>query len=98
MRCTQFIGLNTWAQELLNQNHLKVPTGDKWNGMYSDDGDLYKYTLLDTRFPSDYGKEITEYVQAAPWSSGPCIFLALKDKAGNPIPESLWGEDEINEV
>ena len=33
-----------------------------------------------------------EYVQAEPWSSGPCIFTALRDADGNPVEESLWAE------
>ena len=50
--------------------------------------DLYQYTLSD-------GKVYTEYVQADPWSSGPCYFIALKDENDVPISESLWTEEEI---
>lgn len=116
MRCTQFIGLNYWASDLLRRNeeplytkrvtHIlpngaeeqqpdeevravpKIPVG-KWYGMCDDDGSvLYQYTLLN-------GTKVTEYVQAEPWSSGPCIFLALKDENGDPIADSLWDDDEI---
>lgn len=49
---------------------------------------LHKYTLPD-------GQKYVEYVQACPWSSGPCYFIALKDKHGKPVPESLWTDEEI---
>ncbi len=117
MRCTQFIGLNPWAENFLRENRKlihtrkvvnvlpdgteesqpdeavreipKRPTGNKWIGMFDDGGDLHEYTLLD-------GKKVTEYVQASPWSSGPCIFLALRDETGSPVPESLWDDKEID--
>lgn len=43
------------------------------------------------------GRIYDEFVQAAPWSSGPCYFLALKDKHGRKIKESLWTEKELSE-
>lgn len=49
---------------------------------------LHRYTL-----PG--GEQYTEYVQATPWSGGPCYFIALKDKHGNPVPESLWTDAEL---
>lgn len=49
---------------------------------------LHRYTMPD-------GKVYVEYVQAAPWSGGPCYFIALMDKHGKPVPESLWTEEEM---
>lgn len=49
---------------------------------------LHKHTLPD-------GRVLREEVQANPWSSGPCYFVALKDEAGNWVPESLWTDEEI---
>jgi hypothetical protein len=49
---------------------------------------LHRYTL-----PT--GEQYVEYLQAQPWSGGPCYFIALKDKHGNPVPESLWTDEEI---
>ena len=52
---------------------------------------LYMYTLED-------GTELYEAVQAEPWSSGPCYFVALKDAAGKHgqwIKESLWTDEEM---
>lgn len=48
---------------------------------------LYKYTLID-------GTQFFEAEQAAPWSSGPMIFTALKDGDGNWVKESLWTNDD----
>lgn len=52
------------------------------------------YSLYDFIFPS--GRVLEEHVQAQPWSSGPVVFIALKEK-DDWIPESLWSEDEIQE-
>jgi len=43
------------------------------------------------------GIKIEEYVQAQPWSSGPCIFLALRNaETKEPILQTLWDEEEID--
>ncbi|MFH1585871.1 MAG: hypothetical protein ABIB79_03830 [archaeon] len=57
-------------------------------GMFDDGPNLMRHTLHD-------GTVYLEDVQAVPWSSGPCIFLALKDTKGTWIPETLWSEEEI---
>lgn len=44
------------------------------------------------------GTVCDEYVQATPWSSGPCYFIALKDKNGKPIRQSLWTANEIDKA
>lgn len=49
---------------------------------------LHRYVLPN-------GEIYQEYVQASPWSGGPCYFIALKDKHGNPVPQSLWTDDEL---
>jgi hypothetical protein len=56
-----------------------------WNPHVAD---LRRFTLED-------GTIYEEYIQAEPWSSGPCYFIALKDSEGNPVPESLWTDEEI---
>ncbi len=50
---------------------------------------LSRYTLPD-------GRVFDEFVQAEPWSSGPCYFIALKDGEGNEVAESLWSDEEID--
>lgn len=69
---------------------VKIETsGKKYSGMFDNEYALMKYTFPD-------GRVWEEYEQAAPWSSGPVIFLALKDtKTGTIIKESLWSEAEI---
>jgi hypothetical protein len=49
---------------------------------------LHRYTMPN-------GEQYVEFVQANPWSSGPQYFIALKDSRGNPVPESLWTDEEI---
>ena len=113
MRCTQIIGLNDKAFQFLEQNqvkelvrcncpdckteHIQGTKSDQYNdarneGMFDDGPMLYKYHLKDGSF-------VYEYVQASPWSSGPCIFLALSmsplNENNNPIIESLWSDEEI---
>jgi DNA-directed RNA polymerase subunit RPC12/RpoP len=107
MRCTQFIGLTDEAQSFLIENCLEVAdsvcphcgstittknksevySSAKHFGMFEDGPDLLKYYLKD-------GKTLFEVVQAAPWSSGPCIFLCLEDEKGNRLFE--WSDEDIN--
>ena len=50
--------------------------------------DLHRYTL-----PT--GRVYEEFVQATPWSSGPCYFIALKDNQGRVLSRSLWTDEEL---
>lgn len=68
---------------------VKTQEAGEFGGMFGEPYPLHSY-----RLPS--GEVLTEKVQAEPWASGPCIFLALTDEAGAWIPESLWTEEEIN--
>jgi hypothetical protein len=106
MRCTQLIGLPKNAIKFLNKNVELIPNvccpncktiiNTKWNakiyasakdeGMFDDGPDLLEYTLID-------GKIIREKVQAAPWSSGPCIFLMLVDESEKILYK--WTDKEI---
>ena len=52
-------------------------------------GHLHRYIMPN-------GKVYEEFLQADPWSSGPCYFIALKDQQGNPVPQSLWTDEELN--
>ena len=111
MRCTQIIGINEKADKFLEENikidyqycgcpdcktkHVKAPVeldhiDKKEFGMFDDGPILRKYQLVDDSW-------VYEFIQADPWSSGPCIFLALsRDPEGNdPINETLWDEEEI---
>ncbi len=63
-------------------------------GMFEDGPELHEYTLNDDPASGSPGGKIREIVQAVPWSSGPCIFLCLKDAQGNRIHP--WSDEEIN--
>ena len=67
---------------------IKEETNFFINGMYYNKYSLNKYIFRDHSF-------LVEYVQEAPWSSGPVIFLALIDKNDNVLINSLWTEDQI---
>jgi len=56
--------------------------------MYENKYPLHEYKVID-------GRVFYSYVQEEIWSSGPVIFLALMDENKNPIPESLWTEEEM---
>jgi hypothetical protein len=59
--------------------------------MFDEDYALSAYKMKD-------GRTLYEYVQAAPWSSGPVIFTALSwDKEHKDIlQESLHSQEEID--
>jgi hypothetical protein len=109
MRCTQFIGLNERASKFLKKNATERPAivckkcgevvskemdrsvYDHAFGMFDEKIPLHSYKLKD-------GRTVKEYVQADPWSSGPCIFTALKDaKTKKAIKGTLWKVAEIRE-
>lgn len=58
-------------------------------GAYKDvAANLHSYTMPD-------GKVYVEYVQATPWSGGPCYHVALKDSKGRVVKQSLWTDEEL---
>jgi len=60
-----------------------------WNPHVAD---LHRFNMPD-------GKVYDEYVQVTPWSGGPVYHIALRDvRTGQPVPESLWTDDEIMEA
>lgn len=62
------------------------------NPWYDSGCDLLIYRFKD-------GKILESYVQAEPWSSGPCTFLALRDHVTKePLVETLWDEKLIDRV
>lgn len=68
----------------------KVEVTGKIDGAWNDRvADLHKYTMPD-------GTELQEFIQATPWSSGPCYFIALRFlPEGTVCEESLWTEEEL---
>lgn len=91
-RSEHWIGLKPWAYELVRTclGHKKIADVE---GPFSPvAGELYEYEIPDPA--GNY--TVQEYVQAEPWSSGPMYFIALM-RNGQPVPESLWSEEEIEE-
>lgn len=69
-------------------DRTEMENADSYEGMYGIEYPLYKYIL-----PS--GAVYIQFVQEAYFSSGPVIFLALKDVQGETVKESLWTEEEM---
>ncbi len=69
-------------RQVLGSTVAREPSGEHYSGM-CEGYPLYKYTFPD-------GRVYVEAVQSIEYSSGPCIFLALRNEAGNWIPKSLW--------
>ncbi len=90
MRCTQIIGLNREACEFISKHTFSYMVYEDATdqGMFDDGPMLTEYVLQD-------GSKVREFIQAVPWSSGPCIFLALKDVESGKILFP-WDEETIN--
>lgn len=109
MRCDQPMGLSCGAEAYLaknaihNQHELFIngKIDKEWTEPKKEQIDRVYYGMFGTEYPLHrYQKKdrsfIYEYVQSDPWSSGPVIFLALRDRDGKPIKESLWDQEEID--
>jgi len=59
-----------------------------YSGMFDTEYPLHRHVLKD-------GCTADEFLQAAPWSSGPVHFLGLRVSDGT---EFLWTEEEIDEL
>ena len=106
MRCTQLFGLTDLARAYISENVRTIPCNpcphcgehtsseldmivyeDATNyGMFDDGPMLHRYNLK-------VGGYVEEYVQNVVHSSGPCIFLALRDEKG--ITFCKWSEEAI---
>jgi len=77
-------------KEVLASVVQQVPSGKSFTGMFPDEVyPHYRYIFPD-------GKVYEDAVQASPWSSGPVIFLALRDENGDWVPESLWPQEAVD--
>jgi hypothetical protein len=71
-RCTQFVGLTCKAQKFVETlTYLGSP--NRTFGMFEE-------LIPLQQFVDDKGTIYEEFEQAAPWSSGPMIFTALRIK------------------
>jgi hypothetical protein len=64
------------------------PSSEYVSGMFDNKYQLYKHIFPD-------GRIYYEFHQETIWSSGPCIFTALKDSNGNIVKKSLWSNKDI---
>jgi len=107
MRMTQLFGLTNGARKYLEKNVKRIPCSPcphcgkmttnrmdvtpyedaRHYGMFDDGPILNQYMLKS-------GKIVKEVVQAAPWSSGPCIFLCLENERGKQFGK--WPQKEID--
>lgn len=109
-RTTHFMGLYEGAQTFLAAQCLHNPTQECPCCGNLSGGDLLSSAndipvegmfgetvhILRTYYMTD-DKPVEEYVQATPWSSGPCIFLALRDAdTKKPIEETLWPQEMLD--
>lgn len=69
---------------------VKVEKVGEIHGAWKDVvANLHRYTMPN-------GKVYEEYIQAEPWSSGPCYFIALKNAKGKPVTQSLWSQHDLD--
>jgi hypothetical protein len=100
MRCDQHFGLPKEALEFLAENEKTLPICTcckrpfpleleqigTYTGMFCDKFPLYRHFLTD-------GKVADEFLQADPWSSGPCFFIGLKVSNGEIFE---WPQETID--
>ena len=104
MRCDQYIGLTNEAKSFLQNNtedkvcphcNQTIPTKLEvigcYNGMFMEEYSLFRHPLTG-------GGYADEYLQASPWSSGPCFFIGLQvfGSRGEAIKVYAWSEEDIN--
>jgi hypothetical protein len=105
MRCDQILGLPVEAIEFLRKYEVqpeacphckrlfdrKLEVCSYYHGMFDDPYNLYRHLLID-------GRTAEEFVQADPWSSGPCMFLGLRvyDTNADLESEFLWSQEDID--
>jgi hypothetical protein len=59
----------------------------------------YKTKITDLKsYKMPDGTVYEEYVQEVVGSGGPVYHLALKDQNGQPVPKSLWTEEELSDA
>jgi hypothetical protein len=107
MRSDQYMGLTVEAQNFLDLHEerslpcphcgrtypVKLEVCAYYNGMFDDEYPLYQHFLTN-------GCTAEEFLQADPWSSGPCFFIGLRvyDIEKNLIQEFLWSQRVIDNV
>lgn len=102
IREDQFMGFTDEARAFLEEYEVpqetcefclrpfprKLEEIDHYFGMFDTKYPLFRHVLKD-------GRTADGFLQAAPWSSGPVLFLGLRVSDGT---EFLWTEKEMDEL
>ena len=67
---------------------LKLKIIGTYSGMFTNEYPLHRHHLID-------GLHVDEFLQAAPWSSGPVFFIGLKVSDGRKF---IWTDEEIERM
>jgi len=99
MRCDQHAGLTKAATEFIVENRLASDVCPCCNHvLHSQKEKIGSYEGFDSyplfRYALTGGRQADEFLQAAPWSSGPIFFLGLKVSDGQVFE---WTEEEMQE-
>jgi hypothetical protein len=85
-----FITGYKYCAERMSCETLKMKLLGSVTGMFDEE----VYVLR--QYETNDGRFVEEFVQADPWSSGPCIFLGLRySNGGGVISETLWNDEDI---
>jgi hypothetical protein len=91
-RQTNYIGFTNQAYEKIIKS-TKVKELETIFGMF---GEPINKTYL---YEDSDGKKFESFIQAEPWSSGPCTFMALRwADTKELINGCYWSEEEINSI
>jgi len=91
------MGLSEKAVQFIQEQQLQSTTNDETpeqlEGMFGE-------PVWDIHYYYENGcLKYKDYVQAEPWSSGPCIFIALWDiEKDCPVNETLWDQSEVDSM
>lgn len=105
-RTTQFIGLNNEAFEFISNHKGRILCEYYMTeGMFDEPvmGSIYecvleregRWSFPENKYKEEYKETFVEVVQAAPWSSGMCIFTCLKYIDREEFV-GRWSDEDIN--
>jgi len=102
IREDQFMGLPLAACDFLERNEVPAVYCSECKRPFPRDCAVvdHYYGMFDTKYPLHRhvlkdGRTADEFLQAAPWFSGPIHFLGLRVSDGT---EFVWTEDEIDNL